>query len=318
MKNNLVATFLSICLCQTTSVVAQNNYVTQDTAYVRSVEKALICLQKGKCTECLENYQSAFALYQRSALSMMRAAVCAYNCNRLRLATDYLDKAVKLDFAVCEDVWKSTYKYPEINPLHTIPLEIFFNEYMNAQKINNGYNPTLQKELTQIITLDTIYRVKLDKVGREFGFTSVQAKPLWESISLLDSLNLLEIEVIIKNYGYPGKSLVGGDLSTTAWLIIQHSPLNIQEKYLPMIKNASDKDELPKSCLALLIDRIRVRKGQKQLYGTQVHNGSNGKPESFEPIEDEVNVNQRRQQMELPKLEDYAKHWGFTYTVPRK
>lgn len=82
------------------------------------------------------------------------------------------------------------------------------------------------------------------------------------------------------------------------------------------MQEAADKGEMEKGNLALLLDRIRIRKGQKQLYGSQVHVDSDGKPDGFEPIEDEPNVNKRRAEVGLPPLETYAQHWGFEYKLP--
>ncbi len=101
-------------------------------------------------------------------------------------------------------------------------------------------------------------------------------------------------------------------INYTAWLIIQHSPLAVQEKYLPVIQKAAGQGETRKSNVALLTDRIRVFKGQKQLYGTQVSISATGQ-KSFDPIEDEVNVNKRRAEIGLGSLEDYAKQFGFDY-----
>ena len=67
--------------------------------------------------------------------------------------------------------------------------------------------------------------------------------------------------------------------------------------------------------MALLIDRIRVYKGQKQLYGTQVKMEST-RQKSFDAIEDEKNVNKRRAEVGLGPLEEYAKQFGFEYKLP--
>ncbi|GAB3884809.1 DUF6624 domain-containing protein [Spirosoma agri] len=109
----------------------------------------------------------------------------------------------------------------------------------------------------------------------------------------VDSVNLRKVEQLIEQYGYPGRNLVGATLGNTAWLIIQHSAAVIQEKHLPILQRAADQGEMQKTNIALLIDRIRVYKRQKQLYCTQVKMETNGQ-RSFDAIEDERNVNKRR------------------------
>src|SRR5437867_2087656 len=101
-------------------------------------------------------------------------------------------------------------------------------------------------------------------------------KDLWAAQNYADSLNLIRIKEIIKQYGYSGESLVGnqsstawlviqhadlslvGNQSSTAWLVIQHADLEAQEQYLPILQDAANKGELPKSSFALLVDRVRM------------------------------------------------------------
>ncbi|MPR31800.1 DUF6624 domain-containing protein [Salmonirosea aquatica] len=217
-----------------------------------------------------------------------------------------------------EYLWEEQKEYPELNPLRTGSIAKEFEVHLNKSKVAAGRNPDLERELKQILEADQRPRLLMDTVGRHYGFNSPQAKPVWDEMRRVDSMNLPKVEQILQLFGYPGKRLVGNKLSSTAWLIIQHSSLSVQEKYLPLIQQAAEQGELDKSNLALLIDRLRLKKGQKQLYGTQVHNGPDGRPSGFEPIEDESNVNKRRTEMGLPPLEEYARHWGFEYVVPEK
>ncbi len=74
--------------------------------------------------------------------------------------------------------------------------------------------------------------------------------------------------------------------------------------------------ELRWSNLALTVDRIRVRKEEPQLYGSHTRRN----PETMEwevlPIEDEVNVNERRKEVGLGPLEEYLAQWNIIY-VPK-
>ncbi|SFF39045.1 DUF6624 domain-containing protein [Spirosoma endophyticum] len=299
----------TIALCQTT-------YANQDTAYVHAVEKAFTSLKKGDCRTCLREYQKAFAISQKSALSTLRAAVCAYQCDQIPQAQRYLRQAASIDFWISDDVWENPKEAPELNSLRNSPLATAFHQYIDQQKIAEGRNPTLERELKQIFIEDQRPRLQLDTIGKQYGFKSTQAQSLWEQMRQVDSINLPKVERMIAQYGYPGKRLVGEKQNETAWLVIQHAPLEVQEKYLPLLQEAAVQGQLSKASVALTIDRIRVRKGQKQLYGSQVHNDANGQPIGFEPIDDEVNVDKRRAEVGLPPLATYAKHWGFDYKLP--
>ncbi|SFC14082.1 DUF6624 domain-containing protein [Spirosoma endophyticum] len=298
---------------------AQTTYAVDDTAYVKAVENAFASLKQGDCKTCLAQYQRAFAISKKSAMSTLRAAVCAYQCQQTELARIYISKATSIDFWISEDIWENRNDYPEFEILRASSLMADFQASVDKQKITEGRNPILERELKEIFRADNQPRLRLDSIGRQYGFNSPQTKSLWTEISRVDSINLSKIERILQQYGYPGKHLVGEKQNITAWLVIQHSPLAIQEKYLPMIQKAADQGELNKSSAALLVDRIRVYKGQKQLYGSQVRLGAGANDKnSFDPIEDEINVDKRRADVGLPPIKDYARQWGIEYIPPKK
>jgi hypothetical protein len=180
-----------------------------------------------------------------------------------------------------------------------------------AQKVaayEAGLNKELIEELKIIQERDQRYRGAMAEADEDL-------QDLWASQNELDSMNLVRIKEIIDEYGYPGKSMVGYH-SGVAFLVIQHSDLETQEAYFPILKEAADAGEMRWSSLALLIDRIRMGKGQKQLYGSQITQNEQGEYIVY-PIEDEANVNKRRAEVGLQPLEEYVKHWDIIY-VPKK
>jgi len=133
----------------------------------------------------------------------------------------------------------------------------------------------------------------------------------------IDSCNLAIIESLISKYGWPGKSFIGERGNYTVWLVIQHADLEVQEKYLPLMQESVSKNESRPVDLAYLEDRIKMRRGEKQVYGTQVTLNNTGGQEIW-PIEDEKNVNSRRAKLGLEPLEEYAKYFGIEYRLPEK
>lgn len=132
----------------------------------------------------------------------------------------------------------------------------------------------------------------------------------------IDSTNLVQIEPLIAKYGWPGKSFVGASGNATVFLVIQHADLKTQEKYLPLLEQSvADSQSMPYD-LAMLKDRILMRQGKKQLYGSQIVRDSSTGGWKFYPIEDEKNVNARRRLMGLEPIEEYARYFGIVYKLP--
>lgn len=316
MKSMVWVVTTTVCMGWYTPLFGQTQYATPDTAYVRAVEQAFSFLKQGDCRPCLRAYQRAFTISQKSALSTLRAAACAYQCGQTKQAQTYLQQAASIDFWISEDVWEKPQEAPELNSLRNSSLATAFQQYIDEQKIAEGRNPALERELKRIFTEDQLSRLRMDTIMRQYGASSPQAQPVWAQMRRADSVNLPKVERIIAQYGYPGKRLVGEKQNETAWLVIQHASLMVQEKYLPLLQEAAAQGQLAKASVALTVDRIRVNKGQKQLYGSQVKNGDNGKPAGFWAIEDEVNVDKRRAEVGLPPLATYAKYYGFEYKLP--
>jgi hypothetical protein len=133
----------------------------------------------------------------------------------------------------------------------------------------------------------------------------------------------VRVRAIIKQYGYPGKTLVGEPTNEAAWYIIQHS--DDIKSYLPLIKTAAKRGELPFRLYAQMLDRQLMRDGKEQLYGTQAMgyrplNAATGERESLPPfvwpIKDEAKVNERRKQAGFSNtVEENAAVLGIKYRV---
>lgn len=113
-------------------------------------------------------------------------------------------------------------------------------------------------------------------------------------------------------------SLVGKKAASAAFLVLQHAAYKYQKQYLPLVREAVSIGELAGQRLALLEDRVLMREGKEQIYGTQLtRNQETGELELY-PIEDEFNVDKRRAEMGMLPLAEYLKYFGLEYKPPRQ
>ncbi|MCR5886866.1 TonB family protein [Hymenobacter sp. J193] len=180
------------------------------------------------------------------------------------------------------------------------------------QRYEAQFNQPLLTLIRQIGFQDQQYRRIAAEADRTYGPDSPQLRAAMQQQGKLDNRLIRQVDSLITVHGYPGKSLVGEYQQSVTFLVIQHNP---DEKYLPLLTAAADKGELRWSSLALLVDRLRVARGEKQLYGSQLGPAVNGHYQ-LQPIEDEPNVNNRRAKIGLEPLEQYLKHWSIAYQVP--
>ena len=103
--------------------------------------------------------------------------------------------------------------------------------------------------------------------------------------------------------GWFSSKTYGQEAATGAFLIIQHSNMDLQKRFLPTIEAMADRDEALKSEYALMYDRIAVAEGRLQRYGTQMQ-CVNGQMQPF-PTEDPEQLEARRAPMGF-RWPDYA------------
>jgi flagellar basal body rod protein FlgC len=147
----------------------------------------------------------------------------------------------------------------------------------------------------------------------KYGSGSPEMQAFWQNIQLTDSLNQIEIAKILEKEGWPETDKIGRKGSQTIFLVIQHAPLPMQEKYLPLMRDAVKKGNVDVSSLALLEDRVALRKGGLQKYGSQIGFDDETNESYVLPLEDPERVNERRASVGLGTIEEYVSRWKIKW-----
>ncbi|MBP1163823.1 hypothetical protein JOE44_000707 [Chryseobacterium sp. PvR013] len=183
--------------------------------------------------------------------------------------------------------------------------------------IEANYDKPLQAELLAIHEEDQKYRVQMNETQKKFGPNSKEMNDLWRITNQKDSINLLKVKKILDEKGWVGKDKVGAQANSALFLVIQHSDLETQKKYLPMMKEAVTKGNASPGSLALLIDRIEIREGRKQIYGSQIGIIQSNNTFYVSPLIDPDNVDKRRTEVGLGPISDYLKNWNLVWDVEK-
>ncbi|MEX0910056.1 MAG: DUF6624 domain-containing protein, partial [Candidatus Paceibacterota bacterium] len=119
-------------------------------------------------------------------------------------------------------------------------------------------NKKIKEQLTSMLERDQEMRQKAKNGEGE-----------WDK--RVDEENTKELKGILKEIGWPTISKVGAGASKAAWLLAQHADhdLDFQKECLGFIVEAVEKDEVERKQIGYLTDRILLKEGKKQLYGTQ-------------------------------------------------
>jgi hypothetical protein len=187
----------------------------------------------------------------------------------------------------------------------------------NKDSAEVNLNIPVVRLLDSIFIEDQKYRLKLGEINNN-AILSLDAKnKLISEINKkslkADKNNLKKVIAILDKYGWMGPEEIGEQGNLTLFLVIQHSDLPTQQKYLPLMREAVKINKAFASDLALLEDRIALGQGKKQIYGSQMTMDFQTGQYMLSPIEDEVNVNKRRAAVGLEPIEEYVKQWGIKY-----
>jgi len=160
-----------------------------------------------------------------------------------------------------------------------------------------AFDEALRQELLEMAALDLSTRERLAADGSLF------ASGYHPEMEAVHDRHAARLRAVLDASGWPGRSRVGDDGASAAWLVLQHAigHPGLQRRGLELLRQAAAAGEVALDEVARLEDRIRLFEGRLQLYGTHYDWDDQGQLSPL-PIEDPDGVDERRAAMELPSL----------------
>ena len=185
----------------------------------------------------------------------------------------------------------------------------------NPKTSEIGLNKDLVAILDTIYKEDQQYRLQSQELEKKYGWESTEVQTLWKTIQIKDSINLIKVKKILDEKGWLGPDIVGVKGNATLFLVIQHSDLQTQLKYIPLLRDAVKKGNAKPSDLALMEDRVLLAQGEKQIYGSQLETDFKTNLYVLSPMIDPDNVDKRRAEVGLKPIAEYLKFWDLAWDV---
>ena len=158
---------------------------------------------------------------------------------------------------------------------------------------------------------------QINEMEEKYGQESEEMQAHWQIIHEKDSINLIKVKKILDERGWLGAKVIGTQGNSTLFLVIQHADLETQLTYLPMMREAVKLGNANASSLALLEDRVAMRQGKKQIYGSQIARDQESGEYYVFPLIEPEKVNERRAEVGLGTIEEYIKIWGMTWDLEK-
>ncbi len=176
--------------------------------------------------------------------------------------------------------------------------ELIRTEYLDK---NNKTNDSLIEALNVIDKEFAIHNTTLtDSINAHLKDKEQRVK-LQKELQYLDSISFSKITHIIDVFDYPSKS-IAGESNSIPFYILSFAPVQVKEKYLNQLILAADRDDISWKSLAYFIDKLKIAKGEKQVYGTQ---GSYDKEFNYTmyPVIEPEKLDERRERVGLEKID---------------
>ncbi|MFD1603570.1 DUF6624 domain-containing protein [Flavobacterium artemisiae] len=294
--------------------IVMNCFLSPAQNYKEWIRKADSCYAKENYKTSVDYYEKAFKIEQKSAAHLYKASCSASMSSEKKKAFKWLNLAIDNGYksiAYLQFDWDLKSLHSDKQWKKTID---HLQKKLDVLEVN--YDKPLQKELLAIYTEDQGIRQEFMRVYKANGLTvNKKVDSIGKVMQFKDSINLIKVMKILDEKGWIGSDVVGAEASQTLYLVIQHADLVYQQKYLPMMREAVKKGNAKPANLAYLEDRVALREGGKQIYGSQIYTNPSTKKNFIAPLEDPDNVDKRRAEVGLGPLSDVALKSNIVWNV---
>jgi hypothetical protein len=267
----------------------------------------------GQYREAAKLYEKAYAVSGFDPVALALAAVSAGHGGDDSTAAAYLRRATAEGFV---DQRFLNILHGDTALLKLSAKPAWRDAVAAAEKRYDEIDKPLRGELLDLVARDQQNREGIDSVIAAAGAGSRQGDSALKAMTAADAPLLGRLSEIVKDRGWPGRTLVGDDGAHAAWLILQHAPTDVQRSMLPLVRAAVAKHDARASDLALLEDRVLADEGKPQRYGSQLAYPPQGGVPTLKPVDDPACVDIRRASVGLESLTLYLKRFGVEYTAP--
>lgn len=285
----------------------------QAQTYKDFIKKADSCYQVKDYKTSVGYYEKAFKIEHKSSSNLYNAACSAALNNDDKKAFKWLDLAI-------DNGYENIAHIKIDSDLKSLKEKKEWEKTIDKlQKkvdiLSANYNKPLEKELLDIYTEDQSIRGKFMDIYKDPKSDKRKIDSIGKIMVKKDSINLIKVIKILDEKGWVGKDVVGAQANQTLFLVIQHSDLKYQQKYLPMMKDAVKKGNANPGNLAYLEDRIALREGRRQIYGSQSARNKTTNKWYISPMIDPDNVDKRRAEVGLGTIAEYAAKMNIEWNL---
>ena len=137
-------------------------------------------------------------------------------------------------------------------------------------------------------------------------------KAMWAPVEAMDAENEKALLAMVPPEGWFLKSRYGDKAAKAAFMIVQHSNLELWRRFVPVLEPLVAKGEVDGQNYGLMYDRLALNEGRPQRYGSQV--ACKAGKWAPDKLEDPDRVDERRKAMGFTQsMADYVAYFQTAY-----
>lgn len=258
-------------------------------------------------------YSKAFKIEQKSFVDFYNAGCSASMAEENKKAFKWLNLSIDKGYENISHIQIDR----DLKRLHSEKewKKIIEKLQKKLEIIGANYDKALEKELALIYTEDQEIRGEFMNVYKKPNPDKKKIDSIGKIMNRKDSINLIKVMKILDERAWLGKNVVGEQGNKTLFLVIQHADLEYQQKYLPMMREAVKNGDANGANLAYLEDRVALREGRRQIYGSQAAKNKKTNKMYISPMIDPDNVDKRRAEVGLGTMAEYAAKMNIEWNL---
>ena len=282
----------------------------QAQSFIELYQKVNAAEEAGRFEEAAHLYEQIYAISSGDVMPLYGAASNYAQAGLHDQAFEHLNRVVEAGWTRVEEMKQD----PAPASLHE---DERWNELVaEAEARYAAFDLELRQELLAMEEQDQQNRAGIDSITARYGSNSPEAKAALAQMTAQDEPLQTRIKAIIREHGWPGRSLVGDDAASAAWLLVQHADSAYLREVRPLLLDAAEKGEARKAEAAYVHDRVLMNAGKPQIYGTQLRWSQGPGQSELYPVENEAEVDERRAAVKMPPLAEYLAGFGIVYVPP--
>jgi hypothetical protein len=209
-------------------------------------------------------------------------------------------------------------KHPESTMKNAVLyLLLFCSLAVNEQKFTIEERTLIVSKLEKAFDLDQRTRSEFEQCYSKNGSNDVVCEPYRKKIETQDSVNQQVVFGILDKYGWLQQKEISEKANKAFFYVIQHSSLAAQSKYAALIDTAYKQKEITSTEYAYFVDRLRIKQGKVQIYGTQSATDNLGNKYMY-PIGDLHLADSLRKFIGAPPVAEFIRSNEFKfYNAPK-